>query len=210
MDLGEEIRFRTEAVNMKRIITRNEYPIIAELIKNYTLKEIGDKYGVSRERIRQILFTMGIKATKRNFEEICNTPKCGKKIIFQLKSKKRFCTTCQQYKNMHKKNPEKAIYRRAFEMGICEKCKERRMKARGLCGNCFTKAYYWSNPKYREVSRQKSKERYIKNPEYFAEYYSKNKERVNASGKAWRDRNKEKMKEYWRNKYLAKKLQKSI
>lgn len=50
----------------RRIIPRQDYPKLIELYnKGYTLQAIGDFYGVSRERIRQILSGMIDTASAR-------------------------------------------------------------------------------------------------------------------------------------------------
>lgn len=55
----------------RRIIPRQDYPKLIELYnKGYTLQAIGDFYGVSRERIRQILSGMiDTASARKNFSE---------------------------------------------------------------------------------------------------------------------------------------------
>lgn len=55
----------------RRIIPRQDYPKLIELYnKGYTLQAIGDFYGVSRERIRQLLSGMiDTASARKNFSE---------------------------------------------------------------------------------------------------------------------------------------------
>lgn len=55
----------------RQIIPRHDYPKLVELYnKGYTLQAIGDFYGVSRERIRQLLSgMMDTASARKNFSE---------------------------------------------------------------------------------------------------------------------------------------------
>ena len=55
----------------RQIIQRQDYPKLIELYnKGYTLQAIGDFYGVSRERIRQLLSGMiDTASARKNFSE---------------------------------------------------------------------------------------------------------------------------------------------
>lgn len=56
---------------MKRIIPREDYPKLVEMYRQgHTLQDIGNKYGVTRERIRQILSRLtNTKIDRINFSK---------------------------------------------------------------------------------------------------------------------------------------------
>lgn len=78
----------------KRIIQRNDYPILAEMYRcGYTLQQIGDRFGVSRERIRQIL--------DNNFDISAERKKFSKKMMedFKVAKGERAAKEVKQYIN---------------------------------------------------------------------------------------------------------------
>lgn len=166
-------------------VTASDMPLIVELLKTHTLHEIGLRYGVTRERIRQRLAKLGVKPkrVKRQFIVSCATPKCPQKVILKARITKRkttpqFCTACQVYASNHRRHPKIGTARRQFEMGLCERCGTKRMIGGGICGSCRTHKWYHAHPEYRAKIVESSKRWQQANPNWFKEYYQKNKEYI--------------------------------
>src|SRR6185369_7519596 len=75
-----------------QIIDRSEHATIADRYrKGNTLEQIGSEYGVSRERIRQIVAKLGVKsedggAAMRSFAKVAHKPKNNKSELRCLNS----------------------------------------------------------------------------------------------------------------------------
>lgn len=139
--------------------------LFVKLIKTHTLNEIGLMFGISRERVRQILFKMGVKnITKRIFKYPCDN--C-QKIVIRHKRKgngKILCTTC--YSQKRRGGPKYFTYKPG---DLCIRCKKRRPKSKWLCKVCRVWDYAQRNPEYRQRQREQSKKyirEYLRDPEY--------------------------------------------
>ena len=58
---------------------------------------------------------------------------------------------------------------------MCPNHPDRPVKTRGLCGSCYGKWLYNSNPEFRERQRQNAKSYYDNNKDYFYEQNKKNR-----------------------------------
>lgn len=98
-------------MNTQKIILERDLFDILEMYKTHTLQEVGDRYGVTRERIRQIIKKQGRPTRiKRLIEKTC--VQCGRSVkIFKTKWIKEpyKCIPCQwklNTKHSQEQNPE--------------------------------------------------------------------------------------------------------
>ena len=173
-------------------ILRSEYPRIKELLQTKTLQVVANEYGVSRERIRQIITRFyGIKLRHREKKEFSFTCViCNKKwtYFYTLKKPSLICAGCINYHNRY--GSYNGILRK-FNIirGKCIICHKNPVRSSGLCNACLTARYYktekgkekakiWkenNKDKIREYRRKnilKNKERYLLR---HREYYQRNK-----------------------------------
>lgn len=123
-------------------LPKSVIPFLPEMIKTQTLQDIGDAYGVGRERIRQVLKLQGIDVSElRESQRVkCSTPGCPKRIPFSLRLGRDKCNACIAYS----KRTSKRRFRRRFEPKSRCIVHPDRIAAYGLkkqCGSCRIKAY---------------------------------------------------------------------
>jgi len=186
-----------------RKIKQSAHKDIIKLVKTQTLQEVGDAYGVTRERIRQILSLYDLKTPKKQVFKYCKTPGCPKTFTQNIKTDNELCKACYAYKRTHEKNPEMKRNRRAHELvPICkiESC-ARPVRARALCNYHYNKEIIYSNPeaynRRLEYYRRATKERYHSDPEYRA--------RISERTRRWQRANKERVNAMNRRAYRLKK-----
>jgi len=136
------------------IIEKQQHKEIIELIKTNTLQEIGDRYGVSRERIRQILYANRITRQKRKFVYHCQTPDCPAIITLSVKRNPEYvyCIGCRAYEHYHQKNPRAKYFKRKFiSQQICKRVGCNRIsRCNNLCNSHSVTQWRIDNPeKYR-------------------------------------------------------------
>lgn len=184
-------------------IPRSEYPVIKELIQTHTLQEIADKYGASRERVRQILKTMGITKVFRRFVYTCQT--CGKRFTKTKSLPITTCSICRQYEAKHAK-PGTRKYHRRFEIKACWRCGLRRgNRGNGLCMNCSNREYY-KTPRGKEAIRQYQETHREHINKYARTYYQSHKEEFRLKNKKWVEKNREYVREYQKQRRIKKLL----
>lgn len=115
--------------------------LLPDLAKTMTLQQMGDRYGVSRERIRQLLARQGISRKNMKKKSKCSTPLCPKMIYVTTKIGSDKCVNCRQYAK------STAIHqrRRYFEPKImCKNHPDRRAAnvKKELCNSCRLQEYF--------------------------------------------------------------------
>lgn len=199
----------------------SDYSKIQELSTSCTLQEIGDMYGVSRERIRQILkaeFNTTVKP--RDIHYICSV--CGREFMRHIKFKSTpLCDSCRHYRREHGADLVEGNPRRRFQIGPCSICHKKRGNISGLCSTCYAREQYRSGPKRREASkkwaqahpervRQYSLHWIDRNPEKARisrkKSYNKHKEQRREKQKIYYARNREYIREYVKQRYIKRNL----
>lgn len=205
--MGGGVKYAPNGLNSlarltETMITKDDHQTIIKLIKTETLQQIGDRYGVSRERIRQILRKYDVPTPRRIFIKPCITDGCPNTISKAFDWARPLCSSCVSYQSLHKNRPEMRRTRRNFEMGTCERvgC-TRKMRAGGLCNSHTVADFARRNPEYarkqREANNRRNKKRYREDPE-FRDY-------ILDKGRKWRKNNRERVNEYQRMRYRNKK-----
>lgn len=154
------------------LIHQDQYPTIQD---NYykdklTLQQIASRYGVSRERIRQILKKLNPEhhRTDRKFLNICHI--CGRGVYKTFKSPTFECTTCIVYNKSRLKHPDWRPRLRKHEVKACIICHKKRGNRKGVCGNCYVKNYLRTHPEAYARQQLLSRENYYRNHEWYKEY----------------------------------------
>lgn len=175
------------------MIKRRDHPKIIELVKTQTLQQVGDKYGVTRERIRQILVLYDLKIPKRSITFSCPTPGCGKTVTRSNAWSGKYCRACYSYAYHHRKNPFSRKKLRRFE--VLPNCKREGcpypVRAKGLCNGHYTYMKTKADPKAMERARIRNKayyrKRYYSDPEWRRQllqksslYQKEHKDEINA------------------------------
>lgn len=209
-----------------------EFKIIAlDLIKNHTLQEIADMYGVSRERIRQKILTFGIPSIK-TFRKTapCATPGCPKRVRVSLRIGFDKCQSCRLWDRANLNKPIEKRRRRYFEPPrMCLRHPDRRAKANNLCASCRIgmylqspqgKAYlkrYKENHKeqLREIHRKYSRKVYAAlTPEQkrvlFRERYHKYKASYDKASRKYQASHRTQLNERQKARYQIKKTLKEL
>ena len=136
---------------------------IVELIKTKTLVEIGEEFGISRERVRQILWEKGIrKKVPHTFPHKCIG--CGVTVAFKRHLKEPRCKSCWYIKR--RGHPSKYIH--YTDTDLCIRCGKRPPKANWLCKVCRIYVHFLTNAEYRQRAKEKQKiyiRAYNKRPE---------------------------------------------
>lgn len=157
-------------------ITRDQYPLIVKRAEWETLKQIGDSYGASRERIRQIIKTSGKKTPRNTKIDKCATPYCpGTVSVYKGRIDRKVCRRCFQVLRKRELNPNMREQRRSFEpVKMCLAHPDKKVRVRGMCNSCYTNWYYHTHPHVRKAMDRYQKERW---ESYYKPYYQKkNKE----------------------------------
>ena len=144
-----------------------------------TLRECGEEFNLSRERIRQILERAGIDTSARGKrlrdERTC--PVC-KRLLKKWGNRRGKCSACFHYfKSPH--NPNGRMRTITYPKN-CKNCGKQLMtgkKRKGICNNCSTRLTYKKNPVYRKKHHEYTRLYYKKNQiwaqEYARQYYIK-------------------------------------
>jgi hypothetical protein len=209
---------------IKRILEKN--PTIS-------LKELGFKIGVSRERARQILVKLDIKkenaSTARSLPRIkkkCAYANCNKELIILRGSKnvsknRKYCS----YAHWNKVRQEKATSRKKK---WCNDCKRYRTTQKfttrllkgtgtvssiGFCRDCMTRRSRIWQSKNKDKVKVYVRRYYMKNresriessKEYRKEYYLKNKEKILEKNRRYYLKNKEAISRKQKERYQRNK-----
>ncbi len=76
-------------MTVKNIALRQDLISLKKKFPCYTLQQIGNEYGITKERVRQILSSEGVDTTLYNPKKICQ--KCGGK---KEKGQRKYCKKC--------------------------------------------------------------------------------------------------------------------
>jgi hypothetical protein len=157
----------------KRIVQTRSHAKIAKLLKTHTLQEVGDMYGVSRERIRQIALTQGVKTPRKSFKVICAI--CGRMETRHKPINSITCSLCRAYTKYHQENNTAQTHLRKHQVKkICIRCHKHPTREHNLCNACDANDYYHKHknqPKYKEQMRIARQKYYLKNKEWLSEYH---------------------------------------
>lgn len=139
-----------------------DYALIREMYKKKsTLGEIGEVYGVGRERIRQILKKLGVEKIRRVFEYHCTI--CNQIIIRHIRPEvaPTICSLCRQVTKNRSMHPNRKVGRRKFEpIPRCTVCHTEGARLNGMCRRCYNRHRYHTNPRLKEQNRINQKRRY--------------------------------------------------
>lgn len=129
----------------RTVSQRNE-----EILKfaHLTLQEIGEKFGLTRERVRQIFARYGVKKDDCRpvaIIEVRKCPRCAKKFKASEKSPRKYCSLwCADHRSLNMQGKKKCHFCNKFydldDMTSRNRC-------RG-CNNNYQKNLYLKNPKY--------------------------------------------------------------
>ena len=114
MGLSESLRlFIREGEIMEYIeIPTRDFAILINRFKGWTYQEIGDKYGITRQRVEQIItqyvFPEDIKPKPRNLPHITKCLECGVSFIPKKRGQKFHDTNCR-VKNWRTKQQGESI-----------------------------------------------------------------------------------------------------
>lgn len=150
-------KIRCRPCSWKITIYKRTIPIevkeqLTELIKTNTLQELGDRFGVSRERIRQLLNKQGVKVRDvrvASRKQRCATSFCPNliRVGLHFNIEGLYCTTCRAYR---KRAIRTKIYTRKHEpKTMCLKHPEVRakvLKPHPMCHPCRIN-WYSKTPK---------------------------------------------------------------
>lgn len=179
-----------------KISNRNRLQDIVDLYgEGLTLQQVGDIYGLTRERIRQILnfaFKEGFQVKK--LKQYLNTPciDCGKILTTKHGGSRGKCAKCtHRFQNPGTKHREDLPKE-------CIRCGKTftdtfRRQGKGACNRCYDWLRYNLMPEYRarlKVSQRK--------------YYLKSKEKIRTRNLLWRKNNPEKLKEIYQRRKLKR------
>ena len=199
--------------NQKQISERNK-DLIAMAVAGLTLREIGENFKLTRERVRQLINKYGsdelISYRKDKKTIIC--PRCQVKKIPKSSG---YCKECRQII----KSQNKSFWSRKHKIYGCLKCGcfTKRHGGKGLCERCYSN-YGYHNLPGRKERRLAHSRRWVKNnPEKVkimqkkasVKFYEKNGKRLYEEMKndpvRWA-RHLERSREYYRKKKLNKQL----
>lgn len=159
---------------------------IKELYKDHTLQEIGNIYGLSRERIRQILkkeFGITSRINKKYVKcSIC--PRHTLRLVNQLadeEKKNTLCSACLQSKYYHIKHPNAVRKTKQFEIKPCIICHKDLGRIKKQCRRCYNRIrlkIYYGTEKGKAAARLWKKKNRLKVNQYHKKYVAKNKEKI--------------------------------
>ena len=119
--------------------------LIKMSVGNVTLEEMGRKFGITRERVRQVIELRGPKELilYRKFKnhKICN--KC-KKLSIIVNCKHVLCEECNKKRILE----DEKYWSKMYKSMSCSSCKrnDKPHKVRGMCSTCYSRWAYNNLP----------------------------------------------------------------